>query len=96
MILLALIVGGVTAWYLGARIGAYAAIASAAALLVATVVPGTSLPVYAIIGLWLAGVWFFKGKLAALVQPKQPEKKGWEREFDRWKARAAWLLKSRK
>ena len=52
--------------------------------------------VYGVIAVWLVSVWFFKSKLAVLVQPKQPEKKGWERQFDRWKARAAWLLKSRK
>ena len=96
MIILALVVGGVTAWYLGARMGVYAAIASAVALLIAMVVPGTALPVYAVIGLWLAGLWFFKARLATLIRPAQPEKKGWEREFDRWKKRVGWLLKSRK
>jgi len=99
MIVLALVVGAVTAWYLGVRIGVYAAIGSAVALLLAMFVPGASLPVYAVIGLWLAGLWLFKTKLAALIAPKQPDrnkKKGWEREFDRWKQRVGWLLKARK
>lgn len=97
MILLALVVGGLTAWYLGLRPGAIAAAVSAVALLVATFVPGAALPVYTLLALWCAGVWFFKAKLATLVGgPKEPQKQGWERELDRWKKRAQWLWKARK
>ena len=96
MIVLALVVGALTAWYLGVRTGVYAAVGSAVALLVAMFVPGTALPVYALLGLWCAGLWFFKTKLASLGKPKEPEKKGWEKELDRWKKRASWLWNQRK
>jgi hypothetical protein len=96
MIVLALVVGGITAWYLGLQKGIWAAIGSAIALLVAMFVPGASLPVYVALGLYLAGLWVWKTKLPALVKPKEPEKKGWEKEFDRWKKRVGWLIKSRK
>lgn len=93
MLLLAIVVGGLTGWYLGVRTGVIAAVISAAALLVATFVPGTALPVYTLLGLWCVGLWFFKTKLATLGKPKEPEKKGWEKELDRWKKRATNLWK---
>jgi hypothetical protein len=96
MIVLALVVGGLTAWYLGVRNGVIAAIASAVALLVAMFVPRASLPIYVLLGLWLGGLWFVKTKLPTLGKPKEPEKKGWEKEVDRWKKRATWLWKQRK
>jgi hypothetical protein len=96
MILLALVVGGVTAWYLGIRPGVIAALASAVALLVATFVPGAALPVYVLLGLWLAGVWVLKTKLPSVLGTRPPEKKGWDKELDRWKRRVGWLLKARK
>lgn len=94
MILLAVIVGGLTAYYLGLRPGVIAAIVSAVALVVATFVPGAALPIYTLLALWCGGVWFVKAKLGGLVAPEQAKKKGWERELDRWKQRAAWLWKS--
>jgi hypothetical protein len=96
MIVLALVVGGITGWYLGIRNGVYAAIASAVALLAAMFVPGAALPVYALLGLWLAGLWLWKTKLPTLGKPKEPEKPGWQRELDRWKKRASWLWKASK
>jgi hypothetical protein len=96
MIVLALVVGAVTGWYLGIRAGVFAALASAVALLVAMFVPTAALPVYVLLGLWTAGVWFWKDKLPTLGKPKQPEKKGWEKELDRWKRRVGWLLKTRR
>ena len=93
MIVLALVVGGLTAWYLGIRTGVFAAIGSALALLVAMFVPGTALPVYVLLGLWCGGLWFVKTKLPSLGKPKEPEKKGWEKELDRWKKRAGALWK---
>ena len=95
MILLALVVGGITAWYLGVRIGVAAAVVSAIALLVSMFVPGAALPVYVLLGLWLGGLWVVKTKLPGLINP-QPAKKGWERELDRWKKRVGWILSSRK
>ena len=96
MLILALVVGAVTAYYLGIRNGVIAAGVSAAGVLIAMFVPGTALPVYAGIVLWVGGLYFWKTKLPSLGQPKQPQKQGWERELDRWKQRAAWLWKARK
>ena len=45
----ALIVGALTAWYLGLRAGVIAAIVTAAAMLVATFIPGATLVVYALV-----------------------------------------------
>ena len=61
----ALIVGGLTAWYLGLRAGIIAAIATAAALLVAAIVPipGITITIYALIVAWSAAVYFLGAKL---------------------------------
>lgn len=96
MIALALVVGGLTGYYLGIRAGLIAAAVSAVGLAVSMVVPGSAITVYALLSVWCLGVWLVKGKLASLVQPRQPEKSGWEREVDKWKQRASWLWKARK
>jgi hypothetical protein len=61
----ALIVGGLTAWYLGLRAGIIAAIATAAALLIAAIVPipGITITIYALIVAWSAAVYFLGAKL---------------------------------
>jgi hypothetical protein len=60
----ALIVGALTAWYLGLRIGIIVAALTAVALLVATVVPGMSITVYALVVAWAAAMYFFGPKIA--------------------------------
>lgn len=59
----ALIVGALTAWYLGLRTGIFAAIATAIALVIAMVVPGMSLAVYALVIAWAAALYYFGPKL---------------------------------
>ena len=61
----ALIVGGLTAWYLGLRAGIIAAVVTAAALLVAMFVPipGITLAIYALIVAWSAAVYFLGAKI---------------------------------
>ena len=59
----ALIVGALTAWYLGLRAGIIAAIVTAAAMLVATFVPGATLVVYALVIAWSAAVYFLGAKI---------------------------------
>ena len=63
--LVALIVGGLTAWFLGLRAGIIAAIATAAALVIAAIVPfpGITITVYALIAAWVAAVYFLGNKL---------------------------------
>jgi hypothetical protein len=60
----ALIIGALTAWYLGLRIGIFVAVATAVALLVATFVPGMTITVYALAIAWAAGMYFFGPRIA--------------------------------
>ena len=60
----ALIVGALTAWYLGMRAGIIAAAATFGALLIAMVVPGMSLAVYALVIAWSAALYFLGPKLS--------------------------------
>lgn len=59
----ALIVGALTAWYLGLRAGVIAAIVTAVAMLVAMFVPGANLVVYGLVIAWSAAVYFLGGKI---------------------------------
>lgn len=63
----ALIVGLLTAWYLGMRAGIIAAIVTAVALLVAQFVPipGVTLAIYALVVAWSAAVYFLGSKISA-------------------------------
>lgn len=60
----ALIVGALTAWYLGLRVGVIIAVVTAAALVVAMVVPGLTLTVYALVVAWSAGLYFFGARIS--------------------------------
>jgi hypothetical protein len=63
----ALIVGALTAWYLGLRIGVITAIATAAALLIATFVPGMSMGIYVLVIAWCAALYFFGPKISKVA-----------------------------
>lgn len=75
--LAALIVGALTAWYLGVRAGVIAAAVTAVALLVAMFVPvpGITLAIYALILAWSAAVYFLGGKIMQRAQ--RPDSLGW-------------------
>ncbi|HLL22201.1 MAG TPA: hypothetical protein VK427_08715 [Kofleriaceae bacterium] len=64
----ALIVGALTAWYLGMRAGVIAAIVTAVAMLVATFIPGATLVVYALVVAWSAAVYFLGAKITQRTQ----------------------------
>lgn len=68
----ALIVGGLTAWYLGLRAGIIAAVVTAAALLVAAIVPvpGITIAIYALIVAWSAAVYFLGSKITERTAQK--------------------------
>ena len=66
----ALIVGGLTAWYLGLRAGAIAAGAVAVALLVANFAPGATFTVYGLVIGWCALLYFFGKGMAGKAQSK--------------------------
>ena len=61
----ALIVGALTAWYLGLRAGIIAAVVTAVALLIAMFVPipGITLAIYALVLAWSAAVYFLGAKI---------------------------------
>jgi hypothetical protein len=59
----ALIVGALTAWYLGLRAGVIAAIVTAVAMIAATFIPGATLVVYALVIAWSAAVYFLGAKI---------------------------------
>jgi hypothetical protein len=63
----ALIVGALTAWYLGLRAGIIAGALTAVALLVAMFVPipGITLAIYALVVAWCAAVYFLGAKITA-------------------------------
>jgi hypothetical protein len=63
----ALIVGLLTAWYLGMRAGIIAAIVTAVALLVAQFIPipGVTIAIYALVVAWSAAVYFLGSKISA-------------------------------
>jgi hypothetical protein len=60
----ALIVGALTAWYLGLRAGLIAAGVTFGALLLAAFVPGLTLAVYALVLAWSAALYFLGAKIA--------------------------------
>lgn len=60
----ALIVGALTAWYLGLRAGMIAAGVTFGALLVANFVPGMGLVVYGVVLAWCAALYFLGPKMS--------------------------------
>lgn len=60
----ALIVGALTAWYLGIRAGIIAAAVTLAALIVSAFVPGLTIAVYALVLAWSAALYFLGAKLS--------------------------------
>ena len=88
----AIVIGGVTAWYLGLRAGVIAAILSAALLLVAMFVPPTSLGIYIVLGVYCVGLYLFGTKLPGLGKKKSAPLGGWKTQAGKWaiKARSLW------
>jgi hypothetical protein len=64
----ALIVGALTAWYLGLRAGVIAAVVTAGAMLIAQFVPGITLLVYGLVIAWSAAVYFLGAKITNRVK----------------------------
>ena len=60
-----LIVGALTAWYLGLRVGVIVAIVATVAVIAAELVPipGIKLAVYALVIAWSAAVYFLGAKI---------------------------------
>ena len=100
MLLLALVVFGVTAWFVGLRPGGYAAGISLASLVMAQVVPGTALAVYGIHVLYIGGLVWMGPKVSKLIAGNKPEPKGPAAQVGKWfrrgKAFGEALWKSRR
>ena len=60
----ALIVGALTAWYLGLRLGIIVAVVTFGALIVASFVPGMTITIYALVIAWTAALYFFGPKIS--------------------------------
>ena len=93
MIILALIVFAVTAWFLGLRPGGVAGGVSFATLIAAQVVPGTAWVVYGIHIVWIAGMVYLGPKLSRMRKPAP--RAGLGAELGRWYRRGRAIWKSR-
>ena len=62
--LAALVVGALTAWYLGLQAGVIAAIVTVAALIASAFIPGLTIAVYALVIAWCAALYFLGAKLS--------------------------------
>ena len=88
----ALVIGGITAWYLGLRAGVIAAVLSAALLVLAMFVPPTSLGIYIVLGVYVVGLYLFGSKLPGLTGKKKSTT-GWKTEVGKWALKAKGLWK---
>jgi hypothetical protein len=61
----ALIVGALTAWYLGLKLGLIVAGITFGAIVVASVVPGMTITVYVLVAAWCALLYFFGARIRA-------------------------------
>jgi hypothetical protein len=85
MLLLALVVFGVTAWFVGVRQGSYAAVASFAALMMAMIVPRTAMAVYGFHVLYIGGLVYFGPRVSRMLAGnKPPPKQGTAAQVGRW------------
>ncbi|MBE7450490.1 MAG: hypothetical protein HS111_16810 [Kofleriaceae bacterium] len=84
MLLLALVVFGVTAWFVGLRPGGYAGVVSLLALVMADVVDSTALAVYALHVLYIGGMIYLGPKVSRLVAGARPEPQGPAAQVGRW------------
>ena len=93
MLILALVVFAVTAWFVGLRPGGIAGGISFALLIGAQVVPGTALLIYAVHILFIGGMVWLGPKLSRLRKP--PPKAGLTGDLGRWwrRGKALWNVR---
>ena len=84
----AIIVGALTAWYLGVRLGVIVAGITFAGLLIATFVPGMTMAVYALVIAWTAALYFLGPKIS-----KASGKQGASSMFSPLNQASAWAKK---
>ena len=63
--LAALVVGALTAWYLGMTAGVIAAVITVVALIASAFIPGLTIAVYALVLAWCAALYFLGAKMSA-------------------------------
>ena len=93
MLILALVVFAVTAWFIGLRPGGIAAAVSFAALIAAQVVPGTALLIYGVHVVYIGGLVYFGPKVARQRRPQAKASLGGD--LGRWWRRGQALWKTR-
>jgi len=94
VLILALIVFAVTAWFLGLRPGGIAGGVSFASLIAAQVVPGTALVIYGVHVAFLAGMVWLGPKLSRMRKPAP--RSGLTGELGRWYKRGRAIWKARR
>lgn len=62
--LAALVVGALTAWYLGLQLGVVVAVVTFVALIAANFIPGMTMTIYALVVAWCAALYFFGPKIS--------------------------------
>lgn len=95
MLILALVVFAVTAWFIGLRYGGIAAGVSFATLIAAQVIPGLALAllVYALHVAYIGGLVYFGPKVMRLRRAQKPGLTG---DLGRWWRRGQALWKTRR
>ncbi|MBV8763097.1 MAG: hypothetical protein JO257_37770 [Deltaproteobacteria bacterium] len=84
----AIVLGALTAWYLGVRLGVIVAAITFGALLLAAFVPGMTMTVYALVIAWAAALYFLGPKIS-----KATNKPGASSMFSPLNQATAWAKK---
>jgi len=75
MLIAALVIGLLTAYYFGLKPGGYAAAAAAALFAIAALIPGLAIPIYLVVAIGLIGLFSFGPRV---------QKPGRKTDFLRW------------
>lgn len=87
-VIAAIVLGALTAWYLGVRLGVIVAAITFGALLLAAFVPGMTMTVYALVIAWAAALYFLGPKIS-----KATNKPGASSMFSPLNQATAWAKK---
>ena len=87
-VIAAIVLGALTAWYLGVRLGVIVAAITFVAMLIAAFVPGMTITVYALVIAWAAALYFFGPKIS-----KASGKQGASSMFSPLNQATAWAKK---
>jgi hypothetical protein len=80
--MLALVVFGVTAWFMGVRAGGIAGVVSFATLIAALLVPRTAILIYAVHIIWIGGLVYLGPRVSKMMS--KPEDRTVAAQARRW------------